>query len=233
MPNCAGTSDVDFQFNLNRRLGGRSLNREIVSFRFVRSCMRARGLAVRWKSGSNRVRPLSLFPFLPPGFPFFLAPLPPTSYPASAGLMDIWYNASEVGGKKRSGPNREIVSFRACGKERSGEEERREERRGEERRGGEERRASVVLVSVASCGVVFVDSHGREWHLIHTVNVHPTSEEHTHITDFCCFARNFQRLCCSVPHQAESMGDDALRVLRAHHVLPVLVFFQVQHAQHL
>ena len=51
---------------------GRSLNREIVSFRFVRSCVRARGLAVRWKSGSNRGRPLSLFPFPSGSVPFSL-----------------------------------------------------------------------------------------------------------------------------------------------------------------
>ena len=50
---------------------GRSLNREIVSFRFVRSCVRARGLVVEWKSGSNPVRVRSLFPFALRGFSLF------------------------------------------------------------------------------------------------------------------------------------------------------------------
>ncbi len=82
-----------------RRLGGDNL--EIVSFRFVRSCVRARGLVVEWKSGSNGVRVLSLFPFRPGSFLFSLEspPLPPTSYPALAGLIGIYiyiYNWARI-----------------------------------------------------------------------------------------------------------------------------------------
>ncbi len=43
---------------------GDETNREIVSCRAVRACVRARALVVRWNFGSN-VRPgFSLFPFL-------------------------------------------------------------------------------------------------------------------------------------------------------------------------
>ena len=51
-----------------------SLNREIVSFRFVCSCVRARGLVVEWKSSSNRVAGAFPFPFWPRRvfpFPFY------------------------------------------------------------------------------------------------------------------------------------------------------------------
>ena len=80
-------------------VGGRERrgpNREI-DFGFG-SCVRARG-GGRVKTGPNsdrRVFPFSLFgaggfPFSlfgASGFPFSLAPLPPTSYPASAGFID-------------------------------------------------------------------------------------------------------------------------------------------------
>ena len=49
--------------------GGES-NREIVSFRFVRSCVRARGLVVEWYFASNPGRPLSRFPFPSGSCPF-------------------------------------------------------------------------------------------------------------------------------------------------------------------
>ena len=37
---------------LASEVGGSETNREIVSFRFVRSCVRARGLVVEWNLGS-------------------------------------------------------------------------------------------------------------------------------------------------------------------------------------
>ena len=51
-----------------------SLNREIVSFRFVRSCVRARGLDVEWNSSSNPIPGAFPFPFWPRRvfpFPFY------------------------------------------------------------------------------------------------------------------------------------------------------------------
>ena len=67
-----------------------SLNREIVSFRFVRSCVRARGLDVEWKFDQNVVLHVFPFPFWPRVvFPFSLesSHLPPTSYPTLVGLI--------------------------------------------------------------------------------------------------------------------------------------------------
>ena len=55
---------------LNRRLGGES-NREIVSFRFVRSCVRARGVDVRWMQNEKRNVAAFPFPFSPCGIPLF------------------------------------------------------------------------------------------------------------------------------------------------------------------
>ena len=54
----------------DRRLGGES-NREIVSFRFVRSCVRARGVDVRWMQSGNRPVAAFRFPFSHNGFSLF------------------------------------------------------------------------------------------------------------------------------------------------------------------
>ena len=62
----------------------------------VRACVRA--VVVRWESAENVVRAISLFLFIPGSFPFsllasgafpFSLPLPPTSYPASAGFIGM------------------------------------------------------------------------------------------------------------------------------------------------
>ena len=62
--------------HVHRRLGGEASTRK--SFRFVRSCVRARGLVVEWKSGSNVVAGVFPFPFWPwEVFPFPLRVPPP------------------------------------------------------------------------------------------------------------------------------------------------------------
>ena len=59
----------------------------------VRACVRA--VAVRWESAEIAIPDFSLFPFGSLAFPFSLFgslgfPLPPTSYPASAGFIGMY-----------------------------------------------------------------------------------------------------------------------------------------------
>ena len=68
-PASAGFIGIIYIYILVSEVGGVSPTRK--SFRFIRACVRARGLVVRWKRRANERNPLSLFLLLPPRFPLF------------------------------------------------------------------------------------------------------------------------------------------------------------------
>ena len=79
----------------DRRLGGES-NREVVSCRAVRACLRARGLVAQWTWLAKVFATISPFPFWgadpfslsgATSFPFSFPPQ--TSYPTLVGLIGI------------------------------------------------------------------------------------------------------------------------------------------------